>query len=101
MKIRPLSDRTIVKELDDLPATKDPTPTNNEAATFGQYPGKPQKPRNPSAPLTFYFDLHEFSINDIAELLSLFSELYRSSGGDGLVIRSSKKLRFSSVLEPA
>lgn len=37
-------------------------------------------------PLSLYFDPAEFTPDEIADILVLLSDLYRSIGGDGLVI---------------
>jgi RNA polymerase sigma factor (sigma-70 family) len=42
--------------------------------------------RPKGAPLSCYFDLHEFSTGEIVEIIALLSDLYRSVGGDALVI---------------
>ncbi len=38
-------------------------------------------------PITLYFDLTEFSDDEIVLILSKLSDLYRSIGGDGLIIQ--------------
>jgi hypothetical protein len=43
-------------------------------------------------PLSLYFDLDEFSPDDVAEIIGLLSELYRDAGGDGLIIEDTTLL---------
>jgi hypothetical protein len=49
----------------------------------------------PAPPLSLYFDLEEFSKDEIVEMISLLSDLYREVGGDALVIDNV------SLLDPA
>ena len=51
--------------------------------------------------LKLYFDLDEFSKEDILNIISLLSEIYRSIGGDGIVIKKLDTLEFSTNLMPA
>jgi hypothetical protein len=51
-------------------------------------------------PVEIYFDTSEFSNEEIAAILALLSDLYRSVGGDALVIDKMEMLDLSSVLVP-
>ena len=42
----------------------------------------------PSDNLTFTFNLAEYTTQEISDIISLFSDLYRSVGGDSLEIKS-------------
>ena len=48
--------------------------------------------------LSLYFLEEEYSPDEIVELLSFLSDLYRSEGGDELVIKGSDVLQFESIL---
>jgi len=52
-----------------------------------------------STPLSLYFDMSEFSAAGIADVLHHLSELYRSIGGDGLIINEMTLLEPSLVPE--
>jgi DNA-binding response OmpR family regulator len=51
-------------------------------------------------PITFYFDTAEFNDEEIAGILGHLSDLYRSIGGDALVIDRTETLDPAAVLEP-
>jgi hypothetical protein len=53
-----------------------------------------------AAPISLYFDLASFSPTDIAEIISLLSELYTDIGGDGLVIDDITLLDFQPTIVP-
>ncbi len=53
-----------------------------------------------ASPVTFYFDITEFDDEEIAGILGRLSDLYRSLGGDALVIERTETLDPASVLEP-
>jgi hypothetical protein len=64
--------------------------------------GEPKWFKNTSGEaLSAYFDLAEFSDKEIVATLSLLSDLYRSIGGDELVIKRTGTLDPSTVLTPA
>jgi hypothetical protein len=52
------------------------------------------------SPITLYFDTSQYSNAEIAEILGRFSDLYRSLGGDALVIDRTETLDPSLVLTP-
>jgi hypothetical protein len=55
----------------------------------------------PDAPsITFYFDTAEFTDEEIAEILGDLSDLYRSIGGDALIIDRTEALDPAVILEP-
>jgi hypothetical protein len=54
-----------------------------------------------AGPLSLYFDLSEFEPSDIADALGALSDLYRSVGGDGLVIDGTYLLEAAMLPEPA
>lgn len=62
----------------------------------GEPPGWPGVPPEEKfverGPMSIYFDRAEFTNNQIAEMISKLSELYRSVGGDGLVIKGTALL---------
>ncbi|MET4542980.1 cell division GTPase FtsZ [Pedobacter africanus] len=51
--------------------------------------------------ISLYFLEDEYSPNEIVEVLSFLSDLYRSEGGDELVIKGSDVLQFESILSLA
>jgi hypothetical protein len=52
--------------------------------------------QNPSStPLSAYFDMSQFTSHEVADIMHLLSDAYRSIGGDGLAI---KKIDFSYSL---
>jgi len=53
-----------------------------------------------ASPLSLFFDLEEFSEQDIVEIISLLSDLYRGMGGDGLVIDRMRLLDPALLPEP-
>lgn len=53
-----------------------------------------------SAPMKLYFDLNEYSSEEIAAGISFLSELYRSIGGDKLIFDDMKISSLSSVNKP-
>lgn len=55
----------------------------------------------PSHPLKLYFDLNEFSKEDVVEIISLLSEIYKSIGGDGLEIKKLDCFEYINNLTPA
>jgi hypothetical protein len=50
----------------------------------------------PSA-ISLYFDASQFDSTEIADIIHLLSDTYRSIGGDGLVIKKIDFLDFSPV----
>lgn len=50
--------------------------------------------------LSLYFLEEEYSPEEIGQIISFLSDLYRSEGGDKLVIRGFEILEFESILEP-
>jgi hypothetical protein len=62
-------------------------------------PGEPPKIAD-AAPIKLYFDLAEFSDDEIVSILGRLSDLYRSIGGDVLVIEGTETLDPASVLTP-
>ncbi len=53
-----------------------------------------------AAPIEVYFDVAEFSDEEIAEILGQFSDLYHALSGDVLVINKTEMLDPSKVLVP-
>ena len=49
--------------------------------------------------LNFIFNLDEFDAEEISDIIALFSELYRSIGGDSLTIRNIETFEFINELE--
>lgn len=50
--------------------------------------------------LTLYFDLDEFSKEEIVDVVALLSGIYESIGGDGLEIKKMDTFEFSESLIP-
>jgi hypothetical protein len=64
-------------------------------------PKAPIQAVEPDAPpIMFYFDTVEFDDEEIACILGHLSNLYRSIGGDALVIERTETLDPASILEP-
>ncbi|MHA7844451.1 MAG: Clp protease N-terminal domain-containing protein [Winogradskyella sp.] len=55
---------------------------------------------NNSPYLSLYFMEDEYTSEEIAEVISFLSDLYKEEGGDGLVIKGNDILEFESFLEP-
>jgi hypothetical protein len=53
-----------------------------------------------TAPLRAYFDTSQFTANEIADIVHLLSDAYRSIGGDGLVIKRIDLSDTSSITLP-
>lgn len=51
-------------------------------------------------PVSLYFDLNEFSKDEIAEVISYLSDIYNEISDDELEIVGTQKLEFSRCLEP-
>jgi hypothetical protein len=47
----------------------------------------PTEQSTASSPLVTYFDMSQFTVSDVADILHLLSDIYRSVGGDGLAIK--------------
>jgi hypothetical protein len=62
-------------------------------------PGDPSIDRI-AAPINLYFDLAEFRDDEIVSILGRLSDLYRSIGGDALVIEGTETLDLANLLEP-
>lgn len=52
-------------------------------------------------PISLYFNTVEFNKNEIVEIISLLSEIYRTIGGDGLIIKGMKSFKYVNELQPA
>lgn len=50
--------------------------------------------------LSLYFLAEEYSPDEIAEVISFLSDIYREVGGDGLVINGKDVLEYESVCQP-
>lgn len=50
--------------------------------------------------LSLYFLEEEYTAEEIAEVISFLSDLYRNEGGDGLVITGNNILEYDSTLQP-
>lgn len=61
---------------------------------------KPLSARDSAAPISLYFDLNNFSLTDIVDIIALLSELYADIGGDSLVIDDITLLDFQPALVP-
>ncbi|MDN5200167.1 hypothetical protein QQ008_02315 [Fulvivirgaceae bacterium BMA10] len=56
--------------------------------------------QNTNENLSLYFDLEEFTKDEIVDIIANLSEIYSSIGGDELEIKGADLLEFESVLEP-
>ncbi|MBI5189911.1 MAG: AAA family ATPase [Nitrospirae bacterium] len=52
-------------------------------------------------PISVYFDLDEFSEDEIVKILGLFSDINRSFGGDGLVIEQTETFEYDLSRVPS
>lgn len=50
-----------------------------------------------AAPISLYFDLGEFSTEDVVEVIGTLSDLYRDIGGDALVIDGMMAIDFAGI----
>jgi len=91
----------------EIEDTEPPAKMTVESATLVS---PPDAPRNftttestfeeQSSSISLYFLEDEYSPDDIAEVLSVLSDLYREEGGEGLIIKGHDILECDSVLEP-
>ncbi|NOT51253.1 MAG: 50S ribosomal protein L34 [Chitinophagaceae bacterium] len=61
---------------------------------------KGRKLTSDSNNLVFTFNLSEFTSEEISGVISLFSDLYRSIGGDALEIKSVSVSQLNEILKP-
>lgn len=54
----------------------------------------------PLSYISLYFNMDEYSTDEIAEILSFFSDLYREESGEGLIIKGQDIFEVECVLEP-
>lgn len=75
--------------------------TGNELSTFlnKSFEFIEDMDSNMTSGLNFIFNLDEFDAEEISDIIALFSELYRSIGGDSLTIRNIETFEFINELE--